>query len=245
MERYENAAHFYDVSLALEDDALTRALYADALMFSGKYEEARQSFETYLQQTSRVVAEYRLKAYVLPLLIDNFGLSQQRRPEIAMGLAEINQEVDEGDVPERFSNALEADALCALAWFNRGVLLSGADQRTDAMFSFLMAGLAQSGDVEAWNNALGLALSAGDEYLELSSVILEAAFRLNGAAFMDRMKAHTYNQPAGFPVAEYLEAIEEILAQLPVEDERALVRFLGEGSDYEEFNLGRSALEED
>lgn len=237
MERYENSAHFYEVALGLEADERTLALHADALLHSGQYESALFRFTEYLGAASDPAAEFQLKAGVLPVLVQRFGPTQDRDAAPAMTFATADPAQSETAAVRHLARALELDALCGLAWFNSGVALNRLGQTEDALFAFLMAALTQTWDVEAWSNSFGLSLALDE--MNMGVAIFEAGFHLNGANFVDALRANAFRQREGFDQDGYLQAIDELVAAMPVRVDRPLVRFLGEGADFEEFDFGR------
>ena len=54
---------------------------------------------------------------------------------------------------ETWEAAIELDALCGLAWFNLGIEQNRSGKHADAAFSFILCGLVQTWDIEAWVNA--------------------------------------------------------------------------------------------
>jgi tetratricopeptide (TPR) repeat protein len=72
--RYALAARMYERSLAIEEHRLTRFLYADALMFTGKYQEAETVFEQNLASPVHPDdAEWTLKKFALSWLRELTG----------------------------------------------------------------------------------------------------------------------------------------------------------------------------
>lgn len=232
---YESAAEFYARATELGTDPLTKALKADAVMFAGRYGEASALLQEYLTEVDGPPAEFVLKSVLLPELVAQIGEEQARFPQKAVDLAGVP--LDEAPDPSSFNAALAEDALCSLAWFNMGVQLSRRDERDAALRAFLWAALISTADVEAWSNAFGLSLSSAVNF-DLAPVILDAAYRLNGSKLVERVIFHAHSQPAGFPVDEYLEVIDTLLSELPHGANTPTLRFLGEGADYHEFDLG-------
>jgi tetratricopeptide (TPR) repeat protein len=225
LDQFEAAAHFYERALGLGADEFNRALLADSLMYAGEYGKAAALFQTYLEADPSPPSEFALKGLVLPGLVEAIGERQQRRTSEAIALAGVTP--DSAAQVEAFEAALQEDALCSLAWFNRGVSLSRGGEPDRALHSFLLAALTSLGDVEAWANAFGLALGSR-KHLELAPQILAAAYRLNGTKLLERLAMHARSQREGFPADRFLEAVDEILAVMPQEWPQPRVRFLGE-----------------
>jgi tetratricopeptide (TPR) repeat protein len=238
---FDTAAFMYERAIGLEAGAHTRALWADALLFAGRYREALTALEEYLAAEPDPPPEFVLKSMVLPRLVARFGDVQRRRPDEAVGLAGVPP--GEPSHESAIEEALERDALCNVAWFNLGVTLAAHEKDNDrALFAFLLAALTAPSDVEAWSNAFGLAL-ASEKYLETAPLILTNGYWLNGPKMLERVALHGRSQPNGFPLDEYLRAVDSILAMMPKDRSGPTVRFLGEGPDYVELDLGRPESE--
>lgn len=239
LNQFDEAVAAYEAALEREDDSFRRALLADCQMFAGNYGLALGSFETHIEENANPPAEFQLKCIALRhVLVPTFGLTQRRDPERSASLAGLPPEAAEKEAIERMQEALQLDALNGTAWFNLGVSLSRGDDREGASNAFLLASLSHPGDVEAWSNSFGLALSL-EGGVELAALILEAGYRLNGSKFVERLVHSAKSQPPGFPVNEYLSAIEELLKAIPEERMAGpVLRVLGEGPDFHEIDLG-------
>lgn len=89
-KRYSLAAKLYKRALSLGEEGIYRVLYADALMFAGRYREAQQAFYAYLSSSPEFEfdSEWRLKACVLMWIRSILGRDEQKRQtEAAIKLA--------------------------------------------------------------------------------------------------------------------------------------------------------------
>jgi tetratricopeptide (TPR) repeat protein len=157
--RYRMAVQFYERAINLGEEGECRALYADALMFVGKYRKSQEAFDAYLSSASDADPEWCLKAWALRGLRSMLGCDEQKRQMVAaikLVPSDINLVPDEAK--QKLKEALRHDALCGLAWFNLGVLEYQTGNRDDAFISFLMAALIQRNDVEAWCNSIALGI---------------------------------------------------------------------------------------
>ncbi len=158
--RYQASAFFYEAAQQLGSDWPLDGLLGDALMFSGRYAEARDAYALAAADPEQSSPEWVLKAWALGWALESGHPAVQTRDvRAAEELASTTASEPPAERMERFNAALAADLLCALAWFNRGVMHVENGELQEALGSFLVAALCQRGDVEAWANALSLAVS--------------------------------------------------------------------------------------
>lgn len=229
--RYRLTVHFYERAINLGEAGDCHALYADALMFAGRYRESQEAFDTYLASDPNAAPEWWLKAWVL-CRICQVVEQQKRQTEAAMKLATPDDKLPPMEYKQRLEEALRHDVLSGLALFNLGVLESQIGNQEDAFVPFLIASLSQKKDLEAWCNAIGIGIGISGEYYSLVPVIFMAAYQLNGEVFIEQLFMFLQSQPKDFPVTDVLNAINEIVSQLPQEERPLKVRLLGEGSDF-------------
>jgi tetratricopeptide (TPR) repeat protein len=126
---FEAAAHHYGQAVELGEGGLTHALLADALLFSGRYADARHELDRYLAtQPGPEGAEWRLKRKTVDLLIEAVGKRQDRDQEVADAI--LSQWDFEKAPPEMTPQeaeascwrALEHDACSSEAWFRLGLI---------------------------------------------------------------------------------------------------------------------------
>jgi tetratricopeptide (TPR) repeat protein len=218
LERYRAAAKLYSRALDLGEGKMTRALFADALMFSGNYLDAISEFDSYIASDQEPQSEFVLKSWGLKGLRRMVECDrQQRQRKAAIRLAAPDPHVTEADFMERLERALKLDALCGIAWFNLGVRFAHQGKTDDALIAFLWAALVQPNDVEAWANAFGLSVSSS-KFSALACHIVIAARFATGERFAEAVLKNANAQPANFPRLQYLAAVNEILAQIPKVD---------------------------
>ncbi|AUB44847.1 Tetratricopeptide (plasmid) [Nostoc flagelliforme CCNUN1] len=235
-KRYSLAIKFYERALSLGEEGVCLALYADALMFAGKYRESQQAFYAYLVSHSDFESEWRLKACVLVLIYSLLGCDEQKRHiDAAIKLATPNAKSSAHEYREKLEVALRHDALCGYAWFNLGVLESQTGNQDSAFISFLIAALINTGDVEAWCNSIAIGIYKS--YDSLVSDIIITAYQRNGNNLMEQMISFAQSQTEGFPVTDFLTVFNEVLNQVPRPEEQFKVRLLGEGADFYTFNF--------
>jgi tetratricopeptide (TPR) repeat protein len=237
---YLLAADAYGRALELGDKPFAAALRADALMFGGHYTESLAAFSEF-NGSNPAVGEWRLKEVFLAELTEKFGFSRQRRaPEEAQELAgSVASAADPKEAEATLRDALELDALCALAWFNLGRAHLDLGNRSAALFDYLSASLMYEGDEESWANAVLLSFEAGAH--EMLLAILEPAYRFTGERLTHRLAQVARDQDESFPKEEFLQVIDSAIAELPDErDDGFLLRFPQEGADVDVVELKRA-----
>lgn len=181
--RYALAAKLYKRSLTLNDHRLTRLLYADALMFSGQYQEAErtleQNFESFVYPDD---AEWALKRYALSWLREQTGIDSQKRltpkfPDLFP--TKNNKDVE---IEKVCCLALKSDCLSALAWYNLGGVHQRTGRNENAARCFLLSALIFPQDLEAWGNVIGLAMLTRDAILFERALFV--AYETNGEEFL-------------------------------------------------------------
>ena len=151
--KYRFSARAYRLALDKGAPESVKPLYADALMFSGKYKLALGVFSDYLCSSKDDHAEWHLKKMCLEVLIEKTGVEEQVRLK-----DEAISKIDTSKAGEHsfvfgLEKAVELDNLCGLAWFNLGIERSRSDKHEEAAFCFVVCGLSQKWDIEAWINA--------------------------------------------------------------------------------------------
>jgi tetratricopeptide (TPR) repeat protein len=158
---YEDAAKHYSRAVELGERGLTSALYADALLFSGRYEAAQRAFDEYLSdEPGPPAAEWRLKRLILPLVIESVGGEQHRQPDAADDLLspwnfETGPDISGEEAWQICCDAVSLDACAGEAWFRLALLAVGGTEslRDGAQFAIAGAVLRGTGDA-AWTNAV-------------------------------------------------------------------------------------------
>lgn len=216
--RYGHAARCYHASVSLEDDQKTRLFLGDALLFSGKIEEAKLAFEAAATGSNRMLArQASLKGSVCRSLVSRYGVVVNRQkvpPEL--------------DLTHDLGVALRADPLDDLVNFNAGVSAAREGHHMAATHHFLIAAFARAGDEEAWTNALISSVNvAGVPLLES---ILFSALGMGGPksimSFRDRI--------ASLGDAELLEILDKIIAEAESDrSHKAILRLHDEDGSFQ------------
>lgn len=177
--RFKLAAKLYGTSLTLEERKHTRLLYADALMFSGEYLQARKVFEKGLSSDgNQCAAEWHLKLIAISWLSRFLKLDRQDRKTSYLKDSFQPSDLEDSKIEQLCLEMLASDALCSFAWFNLGVVHNQYSNAGDAAMCFLLAALIVPQDLESWTNAFVLAWQINN--MNLAGWVLKAAYEKNG-----------------------------------------------------------------
>lgn len=214
--RFEEAANAYQRAVELGGDRMTELLRADSLMFAGRYRDALEEFRRLVANAGEVsrYAEYQLKQLLLGLLIDRFELEAQDRDSArALELVERIEDVDGVDAAkELMTQALCADALCGLAWWNLAHAYREEGDESTAGSLFVEAALCLGHDIEAW--ALGTVLTWFHGDLNLVPAILVTGQRLTGGHLVLRLSEMAAANLQGGDLQDFLTGVDRILDEL-------------------------------
>ncbi|MDM8162232.1 DUF4365 domain-containing protein [Labilibaculum sp. K2S] len=235
MDRFKVASGLYAKSIELGAGGLTKALYADALMFSGSYEQAKVAFFEYLDSNENPSAEFYLKAISLETIIENTGIKQQSRKIFeAMAKADIKKISKNGnvDIEKELEKTLELDLLSGLTWFNLGITQIEKSQEDHALFSFIMAGLVQNNDIEAWKNAFLCSFKVKSQLYLLPSII-QTAYFFNGEEFVLQLYSHLEKTNGIEDITPFMAIVEMVLQKVEKDESPPTVRALNEKGKFE------------
>lgn len=227
-EKYHLSSMLYKMALNKGASSSKKPLYADALMFSGKYQMAFDVFSEYLKTNKVEHDEWHLKRICLDLLIERTGIKEQtRRKEEALTAIDIKK-ADEENYVKSLESAIDMDMLCGLAWFNLGVAHSKAGDNRDAAISFTICGLVQPWDITAWVNATLCSLNK-EVVIDASTLflILRTAYFLHGDMFLGKVYEELNNKNNSKLLDRFSNIIEEILPNSGSEKEKPIIRIMG------------------
>ena len=230
LHRFRCASTLYERSVAKGAGLETKALLADALMFAGQYERAKGQFEAYLAETKELSPEWRLKDWALTEITKRGFVNQTRQTRAALPYA--------GN-PSTLDDALRLDALCGLAWFNKGAAALAAKDRRAALPCYLLAAVCRTSDLQAWRNAFALA-KEHEEDRQLAPWILMAAYEVNGEQFLEELAGASLGPSES--TREYIQMLRRGLDGLPRRPTTREIRVLGPDSEYVTFDLVSGAL---
>lgn len=159
--QYEWAVKNYKKSLELEKDGFTEYLYADSLMYNGKYEEALTILKTILEKNKDFVYfEILIKIDLLEYIVVNYGVKEQKR-EIINSI-EYGREITENKerLKEKLDGELKKDFLHSNTWFNMAHTTSCEVEKS---YFYAFCGILSTWDTQAWINSFSF---ANDAYLK-------------------------------------------------------------------------------
>lgn len=203
--RFTEAAVAYEKAIELGAGGRTPFALADSQMMAGLYSKARTGFSRAIEDNLELAtSEAMLKVAALAFIFEMAGGDQSaRRPCHARCQGEMRSE---GQLLEH----LRDNALCGLAWFNLGHIAAAQRNPVLAMERFLVCGICQPWDGEAWAQALVCAFAGGmneDIAIHISHAS-RYAYVSNGAGFLSEVERVT--RLSGLEPAEQ-ERIFEIL----------------------------------
>ena len=210
-DKYKKSACLYGKAIALGAEVLTKALYADALMFSGEYKKAVDAFQDYLKDTETPQDEFLLKSICLESILEDIDKKSQRRDYwTATQEADLSNVVKGLTPKQQLDKSLESDLLCGLSWFNYGIIQIEELDYDAAMLSFTMAGLVQTNDIEAWKNATLCTFNSKSK-LGMLPLIIRTAYYFCGEEYLEQLFIQLEQSSENKDISEILEAIELIL----------------------------------
>lgn len=232
-EKYKMASKLYSRSIELKKDDRTLALYADSLMFEGNYKKANTYFKEYINNSETPIDEFVLKNLCLETILKEYNIeSQIRNKERANKLADISELIKEKNPIFRLKEALKADMLSGLAWFNLGMIYSKNGDFHKATFSFTMVALVQNSDIEAWKNATLCAFNS-EMTFSIIALIIRTAYFFNKEEYLEEFYLHLENLNQSAQINEIIELIEQILPKKDIKKTMPTVRFLNEKGKFE------------
>lgn len=232
-EKYKSAAKFYSNAIELGAANHSKALYADALMFSGEYDKAKSVFQDYLEEAESPSEEFILKTICLEQLIKEKKIKKQiRKRDEANILADLTKLKNGNDPNDQLNKALELDMLSGLAWFNLGIVSSDKNEFSQATFCFTMAAIMQNNDIEAWKNATLCAFNTNDD-LSIIPLIIRTAYFFNREKYLEALYFHLEQQNDSNTVKPIIEMVEKILPEKKQTKEDPTVRVLNENGIFE------------
>ncbi|HJZ36873.1 MAG TPA: tetratricopeptide repeat protein, partial [Solirubrobacterales bacterium] len=239
--RYGEAAEAYEKAISLGAPPITGALHADSVLFTGRYRQALEELEKFNAEHPDLAAEYRLKEIALRVIVEQMGIETQERD--TDGAVRASPDVGNGASPEQVIEGsltqLRLDALWPSAWYNVGIAEGRRGDGRAALKAFLAATTMMPGfDLEPWSHAAFWAWRLGEA--DLLRDILATARRLAGAPILAEMIRFGRSQDEGLPRDGLLEAVGDILDEMPP-DARAGYTIRVAGPDgVEEFEVGES-----
>lgn len=196
--RYRGAALFYRAAYELKPDRGTRLFLADALMFAGLVGEAGGHFRALQEDVAEDVAEREgseisLKAILCEAVEKEFGcpIVPTRAGEgDARISALVGRDLENPALLREVT--VSHDAFNLVANFNLGLISSRAGDFDDAVTRFLICAFKQSGDIEAWRNAVLLSINLRSPFVV--AAIIDCAMRSGGIAVREAVRFELIGQ---------------------------------------------------
>ncbi|WP_020405091.1 tetratricopeptide repeat protein [Hahella ganghwensis] len=210
--KFTFASKFYRKAIDIDDRKETLALYADSLMFSGRYQEAHDVFEKYVTETGSQNAEWRLKLVYLSSVIENQDIKfQHRNIKKAFELAIVTN-LDTTEAEESLEKALKQDLLCGLAWFNLAHLKNSSGNTEEAAFCYTMCALVNKGDVEAWVNATAYSFNKSVPS-QIFILLVRAGYFCNGDRYIEALYQAIEFSLGSEALSQIAHIIEQVLSE--------------------------------
>lgn len=182
LNKFKWSERCYRKAVALGETRIpARALLADSLLHQGRFSEGIEELEIFFQEAKQPDARAILMHWVAQLLFGRFGDAVVRQSEKALQLTDqallIQNNLESMRVLE---DAIKADPLCGLAWFNH-VVCQQQENRDDAYIEWFVTAILQEWDIEAWANLVVTLLPQKEDHLvDLKACVFAEAFRLHG-----------------------------------------------------------------
>jgi tetratricopeptide (TPR) repeat protein len=176
--RYDAALKCYRCAYERLGHSERRSHFADALMHTGRYEEALKMFRNIYTSWPKATGEPEqdadnaldasdavIKGTFLAEVVEKHGLTTQKRnSKLAEEVLGGIERGGNAEMIARTNDAIRQDALCSRAWFNRAIAMRREKKHDAAFLSFLAAAATCTGDDEAWANALFSSMDHAKEH---------------------------------------------------------------------------------
>ena len=221
--KFQAASKAYERARCLEPGPHVSLLEADALLGAGEVGRAAELYDLASRRMSpRTPGEAQLKAELCRRLSNAHG-AKFARPTRLLAPLWTRAQVD-GD----WESVLLADPLDPLANFNSGNTLADAKRVEDAFWRYLVVVQIQPGDVEAWANAIGCALTSD---VALLNTVLHLALFHCGRAPYDLLRSKLAEQDGRVLIPD-LDGIVKAILALTEPGENTLAIRLFDGREF-------------
>lgn len=242
---FDLSATHYRRALDLENGGLTPILLADALLWTGEYEEslARMAAWNAEHLGDPDCAEWRLKEAALRRFHSEGFVFQVRNEAIAdereqlVDLSQATNATAEGDI-DQLRAALKADACCSEAWFKLAIIeVCLNDDPQAGAESAMISAVLHRADVAKWHNAIMCERRGHGERL---SDLVRCAVRFTEHDLVADLSEVDF-ESSSYPLnrAEFFELVDETQRELQEKKDRpsGTLRFHS-GDEFEEIVLG-------
>lgn len=180
-----------------------RPKYADALAFSGHYQDAINEFESYFGSTDHPEPEWVLKALLLENCVEHTGTSiQVRRPDEAVEFCEEVEQLRDAEAFEsardRIEDGLDRDLLCPLCWYEAEMLAAQEERFEDVHFAELMRavfGRSLSACVTGTLNGFSSQQTLNQAHLLATLYLMEFGQEAFGSDYVNALRERLGSEP--------------------------------------------------
>jgi|GEM_PF-6719356 len=239
--RFTCSVEAYEKAYKLSEKPDTGLLYADALMMSGAYKEALDLLLGVTPDQEGCGAEWGLKIYVLDRLVNEFGISAQKRligQAKEAALKEHKKSIEE--YIENYKVVMGLDALSSNASFNYAASFTERRCEFDdnawkeAFYGFLVAALTVRSDIEAWTKSL-LCLINHKELWPYLHVVVEASYYAMGDDYLGHVITEIQKAIPSQVADGLIKEVEGIASQLDRKSKNEMtVRFYNSDGEIED-----------
>ncbi len=223
------SSKFYSKSIELGAKSDTKLLLADSLMFTGKYEVAKNLFLEYINEHEDPYDEFTLKYILLDKIIESKGIKSQTRKIIeANKLADISKSESLMNGQECVENALKLDLLSSLAWFNLAAIKRENDEYEESTYCYAICAIIKLYDIQSWVFSFFMFIVYCLDKIDfvVGSLILKTAYLLNGDDFLIELfrlldENGLYNQ-------QVIDLINETLIGIKRDNNSGIIRLINQ-----------------
>jgi Tfp pilus assembly protein PilF len=239
--KYKIAARFYEKAFELGGHVSSQL--ADALMYAGRYIDARQIFQAELTRRdprqSALSCETRLKARALDVICNTVSAQQVRRSRTAESIARRAAELVGAQRESLAREALSCDALCAQAWIELARAMRDSERSEDYFEMLLVAFVLAPEHPSLWAIVLGSGLNVpvAKPYLE---DIFELAYRRQGEGLIFSFAEMAREGLRPDMAQQVINLLTSISGELQASPDSPVIRILGTGNEVKEIRLHRS-----
>jgi tetratricopeptide (TPR) repeat protein len=205
MGKYAWAKRLYQTAIIIEKSPRLELCLSDAMFFNGDLAQAKLLYDKVIGAKDRAVtAEAQLKFVLCDWLLDFVENDPPvRRTTEVRGVYLDPSKPPTTDECMRVIKSI--DCTDVLAHFNLGITKCRESEHTQAMFHFLLCACKQSGDFEAWANAMISAFNAKE--IEFFTLIMACALSLAGSPSYVTFRSEIVQHEKG---SEFAKVFDEV-----------------------------------
>ncbi|SDH84284.1 DUF4365 domain-containing protein [Myroides phaeus] len=219
LKRFLYSSYFYKKSIELNDDINVKLCYGEALMHTGKFLEAMNIFQDYINNS---LNDIRKEGILLHHCL-SFFLEEGYPPKQQRNSKKANTYLHE----QKYKEALEEDLLSPLACFNKGIYESHKLNYYQAFNYFIFSALLDKSDIEAWVLAVVCSINfKGNENFSLLfySTIQVAYYYNNNLFLIELHKRLTLKN--NLLADRFIMVVEQIIEE--IDEPTNIIRIFGQ-----------------